>query len=124
MTVTERAPAGLGVAGRALWRAVAGAHDLDPVQRLLLVEVCRAKDRLDKLDAVLRGDPAVWAALSAGVDSDEPRVRVSIGSVLREADRSADVMKQLLSAMRLPNPVTGKRASRRPPRGVYRPRLA
>jgi hypothetical protein len=29
---------------------------------------------------------------------------------------------QLLNALRLPDPRTGKRPQRRPPRGVYRPR--
>lgn len=43
-------------------------------------------------------------------------------AVLRAANRTADTMKQLLAALRLPDLVTGRRPRRRPPRGVYRPR--
>ena len=114
-----RSPVGLGRGGRALWRGITASHDLDPLQHVLLEEACRAKDRLDKLDAVLSGDPVVWAALAAELDEfDGPR-QVRIGPVLAEVNATSRGMSQLLAALRLPDPVTGRRPPRRGPRGVY-----
>jgi hypothetical protein len=116
-----RTPVGLGPAGRALWRGITAAHELDPVQRELLLEACRAKDRLDKLDAVLGGDSQVWAALAADADLDSgvSGYDVRIGRVLTESVMTARTMAQLLAALRLPDPIAGRRPPRRPPRGVY-----
>ncbi len=96
-------PAELGPGGTALWGAVRVDEDLDAVQEVQLLEACRAKDRLDRLDAVLRsGDEAAWAA------------------ALSQANATANLLKQLLAAMRLPD-VSGKRPQFRGARGVQRP---
>lgn len=68
-----RAPAGLGRAGRALWRlAWAQAHWLVDGDRVLLEVACRRLDEIDRLEAILareglivagsRGQPAVHPA--------------------------------------------------------------
>lgn len=94
------APAGLKAGGTALWLAVTEAHDLDATQVVQLEEACRAKDRCDQLDAILR----------ANMD----------GPTLTQANATANLMKQLLAAMRLPDSVTGKKPQLRAARGAYK----
>lgn len=99
-----KAPTGFRAGGHALWRAITDEHgDLDPSQVAQLTEACRAKDRLDELDRVLRGDVESW------------------GGALRQANDTANMMKQLLAALRLPDAVSGKRPQYRGPRGVQQP---
>ena len=101
-----RRPAGLGSGGSALWRDITAAHDLDAAQIVQLTEACRAKDRLDKLDEVLRGDANVWCEILS--DFDGNAVSLRIDAALDKANATANMMKQLLAAMRLPDE-SGKR---------------
>lgn len=112
------APRGLDARGRRLWREVVDRLDgeLDPAQRELLVEACRMADRLDRLDAQLRGGD--WLRL----DVDEGgELVVRVDAALAAASRDANVLKQLLTALRLPDEQTGKRPQYRGPRGAQRP---
>ena len=104
--------------GRALWDAVTADHDdLDQVQLVQLTEACRMKDRLDKLDELLRGDVSAWASIESS-DGGRPSVLV-INSALDKANTTANAMKQLLAAMRLPDE-SGKRPQQRGgSRGAY-----
>lgn len=97
-------PAGLREGGSALWAAITDAHDLDATQLVQLEEACRAKDRCDLLDN----------ALAAGMDS----------TLLKDANATANLMKQLLAALRLPDPQSGKRPQFRGPRGAQKPTVA
>ena len=66
-------PAGLKTAGRSLWSSVLGGWEIDPWERLLLLQACRCADRLDDLaeiasqsEAVVvnsKGDPVAHALL-------------------------------------------------------------
>lgn len=103
-------PEGLGSGGRKLWKAIDGAHELDAVQLVQLEEACRAKDRLDKLDAVLRGDVETWVEVYIN-DDGEP-VSLRIDSALQRANDTANLLKQLLAALRLPDSA-GVRPQRR-----------
>ena len=95
--------------GQRLWDAITADHELDAQQEVQLTEACRMKDRLDKLDELLRGDVGAWATIE---DFDgKPSVLV-ISSALDKANATANVMKQLLAAMRLPDS-TGKRPQQR-----------
>lgn len=96
-------PQGLFTGGRALWESITEAHDLDSAQLVQLEEACRAKDRCDVLDGMLR----------EGMDPQ----------VLSQANQTANLMKQLLAAMRLPDSVTGKRPQVRSARGAYSPKV-
>jgi len=115
------APKGLGPGGRALWRAIASEHDLDGMQRVQLTEACRMKDRCDKLDAALRGDGHTWMQLVVDVQSDGTIYELRITNALSKANETANSMKQLLAALRLPDTATGKRPQQRPPRGAQKP---
>jgi hypothetical protein len=111
-------PRGLATGGRALWKAVVDLHDLDALQEVQLLEACRAKDRLDRLDQLLRGEITQWAVILEGVDGHELR----IDSALSQANTTANQMKQLLAALRLPDEKSGKRPQQRGgARGSYKP---
>jgi hypothetical protein len=112
-------PRGLRSGGRALWRAIADAHDLDPAQAVQLTEACRAKDRLDQLDLVLRGEVETWAEVVT--DDQHVRCRLQIAPALARANETANLMKQLLAALRLPDAQTGKRPQYRGARGAQAP---
>ncbi len=96
-----RTPNGLASGGRSLWKAITDDHDLDASQVVQLEEACRAKDRCDLLDSLLR----------EGYDS----------LVLKDANATANLMKQLLAALRLPDELTGKKPQYRGPRGAQKP---
>ena len=119
--VTQRTPTGLSAGGRALWRDITSAHELDPQQLVQLTEACRAKDRLDKLDEALRGDSNTWMKLAVDVNSDGSIYELRITNALVQANATANLMKQLLAALRLPDEATGKRPQFRGPRGAQKP---
>ena len=96
------APDGLRSGGLALWSAITDEHtDLTAPQLVQLEEACRAKDRCDLLDSLL----------AEGHDS----------ALLKDANATANLMKQLLAALRLPDPQTGKKPQYRGPRGAQAP---
>ena len=113
-------PAGLGAGGETLWRSVTDVHTLDAVQKVQLEEACRAKDRLDKLDELLRGDVDVWARLTHSLRTEDYELKIDAALAL--ANSTANLMKQLLAAMRLPDEESGKRPQQRGgARGAYAP---
>ena len=97
---TRRVPPGLRSGGLLLWRQVNRDHKLDAVQAVQLLEACRAKDRLDQLDLILRGDADAWARVVVGEDRE---LELRIDDVLVKANATANQMKQLLAALRLPD---------------------
>jgi hypothetical protein len=114
-----KAPVGLGRGGRALWQGIVRDHPgLDQPQRAQLEEACRAKDRLDRLDGLLRGDVDSWATIA--YPEGRP-TRLVIDSGLQRANETANLMKQLLAALRLPDAQTGKRPAYHGPRGAQKP---
>ena len=115
--MATKAPVGLRSGGRALWRSITDEHDdLDAAQLAQLTEACRAKDRLDQLDLLLRGSVATWAEVTV----DGKPVSLRIDSALQRANDTANLMKQLLAALRLPDE-SGRRPQRRSARGVQAP---
>ena len=115
-----RMPSGLSAGGQALWRGILADHeDLNAMQVAQLTEACRMKDRCDKLDQLLRGEVDAWATLIP-VDLDGVEFRLQIAGALSKANETANTMKQLLAALRLPDE-TGKRPQRRGPRGAQKP---
>ncbi len=103
-------PDGLRVGGAALWVSVNEAHTLDEVQAVQLLEACRAKDRLDQLDLILRGDADVWVKLIHRTRTDDYELHVDDAAKL--ANATANQMKQLLASLRLADE-SGKRPQQR-----------
>ena len=115
-----RVPSELSAGGRALWRDITADHELDPSQRVQLLEACRAKDRLDQLDQLLRGDIELWARLTHKTLTQDYELKID--AALTQANATANLMKQLLAALRLPDGVTGKKPQQRGgARGAYKP---
>lgn len=117
--MTLRAPSGLGAGGKRLWKGVTDVHELDDTQLVQLEEACRAKDRLDKLDELLRGDVEVWATLTHNLRTEDYELKID--AALSQANATANLMKQLLAALRLPDEASGKRPQVRAARGAYKP---
>lgn len=65
----------------------------------LLEEACRIADRLDKLDALVRGDAKVWAVLVHDLRTETYELRID--SALIEARQQANVLRQILAALPL-----------------------
>ena len=98
------APDGLQSGGRDLWAAIIDNYELDAAQAAQLLEACRQKDRCDHLDSlVLNAEPADY------------------GRMVKLANETANQMKQMLAALRLPDEATGKRPQFRGARGAQKP---
>lgn len=78
------------------------------------------KDRCDKLDELLRGEVDAWATL-VPVDSEGTEFRLQVTGALARANETANAMKQLIAALRLPDSATGVRPQKRGPRGAQKP---
>lgn len=103
-------PMTLGSGGAALWLAITEDHDLDAAQLVQLEEACRIKDRCDALDLAVR-------TLQNEGDLKDYM------SAVDKANASANQMKQLIAALRLPDE-HGKRPQYRGPRGAQAPTVA
>jgi hypothetical protein len=91
-------PDDLGTGGRSLWESITTEHTLDASQLALLEAACRQRDRADSL-AAKAGEGDV--------------------SALRHEREASLAMARLVSALRLPDPRTGKRPQLRSLRGVH-----
>lgn len=115
------APKGLAAGGRKLWKDIADGYELDVAQVVQLVEVCRTKDQLDKLDEILRGDVDAWMRITT-TPNDDGEVKVVVSGVLGQRLAAANLFKQQMAALRLPDSVTGRKPQQRPPRGAHAPK--
>lgn len=115
------APDSLASGGRTLWDAIYDNHDLDATQIVQLEEACRAKDRLDRLDKILTGDVDTWATVMHNARTEDYELKID--GALTQANATANLMKQLLAALRLPDAQSGKKPQRRGPRGAVAPQV-
>jgi hypothetical protein len=120
MMNSPKSPPELDAGGAELWSDISDAYELDASQRVQLLEACRAKDRLDRLDAVLRGRDQAFLTIDT---MDDGSLEIVIDKALDKANSTANMMKQLLAAMRLPDARTGQRPQFRSARGVQNPRV-
>lgn len=97
-------PDGLGPGGRKLWKSITDDYEIDGVQQIQLEEACRAKDRCDRLSLLL-------------ADQHDSKLQA-------DANTTANLLKQLLAALRLPDPQSGKRPQYRGARGAQKPSVA
>ncbi|WP_155288816.1 hypothetical protein [Rhodococcoides fascians] len=113
--VASDVPAGLQARGARLWGMFLAQDDgltvdTDP-RREVALEACRVADRLERLNEIC--------------DRVEPIIETDKGALTHpafpEARQQANVLKQLVAALRLPDEATGKRPQRRGPRGAQRP---
>ena len=78
--------------GRTLWEGMNNPRDPEDV-RALVVEMCRVKDRLDRLHRLASEDSAEWARLIPADTGGE--YILQIDAVLREQRQTEIVFKQL-----------------------------
>lgn len=114
-------PKELGTGGRKLWRDITGEHELDVVQEVQLLECCRTKDQLDRLDEILRGEVDAWFRIT-DTPNEAGEVKVVVNAAIDKRLSAANLFKSQLAALRLPDSVTGKRPQHRGTRGAYQPR--
>lgn len=105
----------LGKRGNRVWTALYSDY-LSPSNRLLLEEICRTADRLDRLDVLLRGDEDAWVTLRT-VSDDGSVVQVVINNLLAEARQQQIAMKQLIAEFRQTATVTASGAGAEPQAG-------
>ncbi len=86
-------PDGLKTAGRLLWASVMDGWEIDPWERLLLLQACRCVDRLDALAEIAGASTAVTTN-SKGEMAPHPAIV--------EARQQSIVLTRLLASMRLP----------------------
>lgn len=111
-------PASLEAGGQALWHGIADSFVLMPEQLVQLEEACRAKDRLDRLNLILSGEVETWARLTHRTRTDD--YEIVIDDALAKANATANLLKQLLAALRLPDE-EGRRPQYRGARGAQAP---
>ena len=96
--VADDDPAGAELSGGDRLREALASED-DPADLTALIqEAARTKDRLDQLDAILRGDVEMWAQLVDGRTGKVLEVRVD--SVMQEARQLTTVFRQTLAEIR------------------------
>lgn len=88
----------LGKRGSRVWTDL-GGDKLLPAGRLLLEEICRTADRLDRLDSLLRGDESAWLSLHTVRDNPDV-VEIVINNLLAEARQQQIALKQMLGEFR------------------------
>lgn len=90
----------LGGRGRRLWLATTEDWpDLTSRERVLLEEACRAADRLDVLDRILRGAADDWLRFHAA-NEDGSIVKVVVNGALMEVRQQQTTLARLLAELR------------------------
>ncbi|MEH0442458.1 MULTISPECIES: hypothetical protein [unclassified Streptomyces] len=86
------APPGLGKRGRRLWTAATKEWQLNPAHLVLLEEACRISDRLDVLDAIIRG--------FEGLSGEDEAGSADITGLLAESRQQATALRGLVAEIR------------------------
>ncbi len=91
MTVTAKTPAGLGNAGRSLWKQISSSlpegWSFDERERAVLILACRQRDDISRLETSIKSDGAMTVG-SAGQPVVNPAVtearqgRLALGRLL------------------------------------------
>lgn len=94
-------PVGRGPRAEALWAELEG-DSLPPLTRLLLEEVCRLADRMDRLDAQLAGRENWLQAVR--MDDSPGEVVITVDNLVSEARQHATSLRGLISELRASMP--------------------
>lgn len=84
-----------GRGGFALWRSL-HSEDNDAALTALVVEACRAKDRLDRLSRITGGDEDSWCRVFRGGEGDGELI-LKLDTAVSEQRQLSTVFRQLLA---------------------------
>lgn len=115
---TSTVPNGLGTAGARLWIELHKGAEFSAAESVTVEEMCRIKDRLDKLNAALTGESDSF--LRFREREDEPEIVLVVDNALSESRQQANIFKQLYASLRIPD-AAGVKPQARGPRGAYSP---
>lgn len=90
---------GLGERGQRLWDEYSVRLAGEEADLVLLEEVCRTADRLDKLDGLLRGDADVWCRLVHNLRTEDYELKIDMALI--EARQQGAALRQLIAALPL-----------------------
>ncbi|MFF2551830.1 hypothetical protein ACFVUS_12570 [Nocardia sp. NPDC058058] len=87
----------LAAHGRSVWDAIDAGYKLDASTRVLVLQVCRLVDRLDRLEAALKSNKTwIRIAEESQLGPDAVKITVTVDSVLAEARQQSTALMQLL----------------------------
>ncbi|WP_156763823.1 hypothetical protein [Mycobacterium sp. 852002-50816_SCH5313054-b] len=86
------APRGLNSRGRAFWKAVTERYEMNPAEALILHELCRVADELDRVDSELK----IAGELVVNGSTGQPRAHPLL-AVRVELEKTADVLSRRLA---------------------------
>lgn len=81
-----------------MWAQLVDEGSPGPAEKVLIEEICRCTDRLDRLDAILGGRDRAWLTLE--VPDDGTEITVMVDKCLAEARQQQLALKQMLSELR------------------------
>lgn len=100
--MNERAPAGLGASGKALWKGVVSKYELRVDELQMLEDMARSADAIAGLQKVINKE-GYMAAGSMGQDVVHPAVQ--------EIRQQRNTLRQLSQRLDLPDADTGGRTT-------------
>lgn len=90
----------LGERGKALWDATRDSRTFNGAELVMLEELCRMADRLERFDAVLSGDSATWMRLTHRTRTED--YEIFVDEAAAEARQLAAAFERLAAALKLP----------------------
>lgn len=94
--------ADLGSRGQRLWDDLHACRPFHAAELVILEELCRMADRLERLDAVLAGDLDTWVRLEENHAGRKHTVEVVLDDALGEARQLAATFERLAASLKLP----------------------
>lgn len=110
-------PSKLGASGKRLFKDISTSfgEGMGESERQILLRAAFIADILDTLEKAIRGD-GVFTLVEA--QQGQP-LTLKVDNALTEYRQQANVLKQLLASLRIPDEA-GARSQRRGPRGAYK----
>jgi TRAP-type C4-dicarboxylate transport system substrate-binding protein len=97
-------PRGLEARGQEFWDAVTAEHQLDASGYVLLGEIARTADTIERLSAALRSNSQEWVRLSEEAEEISEgaiRVQIVVNPILGEVRAQRLALRQLLAHLKL-----------------------
>lgn len=95
------APTFLKRAGRELWEEITAAYDLDASARVVLLEVCRMRDRLERFAAALSSQSTLWFELGEPQETmdGDVQMQVVVSGMISEARQMQAAIRHSLNGI-------------------------